>query len=67
MSKAPMNRNPAKVRYGANTNRPTGAGRGAESNDIDELAHAARYGNRATRRLAQRNLRKRLKAEGLNR
>jgi hypothetical protein len=58
MSKAPMNRNPAKVRPGANMNRPNGAAAAADSMDPEQLALAAMHGNRATRRLAERNLKK---------
>lgn len=59
MAKAPVNRNPAKVRHGANMSRPNGASLIAEAADDDQLQHAAMYGNRATRRLAARNLKKR--------
>lgn len=59
MSKAPINRNPAKVRHGANMTRPNGASAAANSMDPEQLLRAAMYGNRATRRLAKRNLKKR--------
>lgn len=59
MAKARVNRNPAKVRPGANVNRPNGASLSAEAADDRQLLHAARHGNRATRRLAERNLKKR--------
>lgn len=59
MSKAPVNRNPAKARFGVNNDRPSGASVSANSIDPEQLLRAAMYGNRATRRLAMRNLRKR--------
>lgn len=59
MAKAPVNRNPAKVRHGANMNRPNGASLSAEAADDQQLQQCAMYGNRATRRLAVRNLKKR--------
>lgn len=58
MAKAPVNRNPDKVRPGCNINRPNGAAASADSLDPEQLALAAMYGNRATRRLAERNLKK---------
>lgn len=64
MAKAPVNRNPAKARFGANVSRPNGASVAAEATG-DQLLHAALYGNRATRRLARRNLKKQLKVEGV--
>jgi hypothetical protein len=63
--KAPVNRNPRKVRHNANLNRPNGAGVSADSLDPRELLDASLYGNRETRRLARRNLKKRLKADGV--
>lgn len=63
MSKAKINRNPAKVRPGSNFRRPSGANAIAESEDERDLFFAALEGNRATRRLARSNLRKRLRAE----
>lgn len=63
--KARMNRNPRKLRYNSNRNRPNGAGTSAASSDPRALLIAALGGNRATRRLARRNLKKRLRAEGL--
>lgn len=59
MTKARMNTNPAKVRPGANMTRPNGASAAANSMDPEQLLRAAMYGNRATRRLAVRNLKKR--------
>lgn len=63
--KAPVNRNPRKVRCRSNMNRPNGASISAESRTIDDLFVAAITGNRATRRLARRNLKKRLQAAGV--
>jgi hypothetical protein len=63
--KAPVNRNPRKVRYSTNMSRPNGAGVSADSNDPRELFIAAVNGNRETRRLARRNLKKRMKAAGV--
>lgn len=63
--KAPMNRNPSKVRHNSNRNRPSGANAGAESLDERELFYAALEGNRETRRLARRNLRKKLRKSGI--
>jgi len=63
--KAPTNRNPRKVRHNSNLSRPNGASIGAESLDPKELFFAALNGNRETRRLARRNLKKRLKADGV--
>lgn len=63
MSKARVNRNPSKVRPGANFRRPCGASSIAESLDERELFFAAIEGNRSTRRLARRNLRKKLRAD----
>jgi hypothetical protein len=65
MPKAPMNRNPAKVRPGANMTRPNGASAAANSIDPEQLLRAAMHGNRATRRLARRNLKKQLKSESV--
>lgn len=65
MSKAKVNRDPAKVRPGSNFRRPGGASVIAESFDEHELLFAAVAGNRSTRRLARRNLRKRLVREGV--
>lgn len=62
MTKARMNSNPAKVRPGANMSRPNGAAASADSMDPEQLALAAMHGNRATRRLAVRNLKKRGRA-----
>lgn len=53
--------NPKKAGVHPNNRRPSGAAALAESLDLHDLMHAMALGNRATRRLAQRNLRKRLK------
>lgn len=63
--KAPINRNPRKVRHTSNVNRPNGASISADSLDPRELLYAALNGNRETRRLARRNLKKKLKADGV--
>lgn len=63
--KAPTNRNVRKVRHNSNMSRPNGASILAESIDHQELFYAAINGNRETRRLARRNLKKRLKADGV--
>lgn len=63
--KAPINQNPSKVRHTSNVNRPNGASISADSFDPRELFYAALNGNRETRRLARRNLKKRLKANGV--
>lgn len=63
--KAPVNRNPCKVRWHSNQRRPNGANISADSLDPLELFYAALNGNRETRRLAQRNLKKTLKADGV--
>jgi hypothetical protein len=63
--KAPVNRNPRKVRHGSNTSRPNGASVSALSPDVQDLFIAALEGNRETRRLARRNLKKRLTADGV--
>lgn len=64
--KAPVNRNARKVRHTSNQNRPNGASVSATSLDTRDLLVAAlEGGNRETRRLARRNLRKRLKADGV--
>jgi hypothetical protein len=57
--KAPVNRNPRRLRNGSNLSRPNGANTIATSLDGHDLLAAALYGNRATRRLAVRNLKKR--------
>ncbi len=59
MGKAKMGKNPAKRPPGANTSRPTGASAMAESFYPPDLIEACLAGNRATRRLARRNLRRR--------
>ena len=63
--KAPVNRNPRKVCWNSNRSRPNGANISAEALDARELFYAALNGNRETRRLAQRNLKKTLKADGV--
>lgn len=63
--KAPMNRNARKLRHNSNQSRPNGASTSADSFDPRELLYAALNGNRETRRLARRNLKKRLKADGV--
>lgn len=65
--KAPVNRNARKLRHTSNLNRPSGASVRADSLDPQELIDAALNGNRETRRLALRNLKKRLKADGVTR
>lgn len=60
--KAPMNRNPRRLRHNSNQHRPNGASSIAQADDPRDLLAAAMYGNRATRRLAEKNLRKRLRA-----
>lgn len=63
--KAPVNRNPRKVRHGSNTSRPNGASVSALSAHPRDVIIAALEGNRETRRLARRNLKKMLKADGV--
>lgn len=63
--KAPVNRNPRKFRHGSNTSRPNGASAIALSANPQDVFFAALEGNRATRRLARRNLKKMLKADGV--
>jgi hypothetical protein len=53
--------NPRKALPGANNDRPSGAGTWANSEYPPDLIAAALYGNRATRRLAKKNLRKKAK------
>lgn len=60
-------RNPRKCGPNPNNSRPNGAAQIAQSFDEGDLLTAALYGNRATRRLARRNLKKRLKADGVTR
>lgn len=57
-------RNARKGGPNPNNSLPKGAARIAASGDDRALLEAAMYGNRATRRLALRNLRKRQKAGG---
>lgn len=59
MTKARMSNNPAKRRHDSNIDRPNGASALALSPLDSEVAAAAVYGNRATRRLAKRTLKKR--------
>lgn len=54
-------RNPRKGGPRPNNNLPCGASRLADSLDARDLEAAITYGNRATRRLAMRNLRKQSK------
>lgn len=63
--KAPINRNPRKVCHNANQSRPNGSNIIADSLDPRKLFYAALNGNRETRRLARRNLKKSLKADGV--
>lgn len=58
-----MGKNPAKRPPGANTSRPTGASAMAESFYPPDLIEACLAGNRATRRLAKRNLLKKARAD----
>lgn len=58
MSGAKLGVNGAKAHFGCNTNRPSGASPLAESRDAEALTLALEIGNRQTRRLAARNLRK---------
>ena len=57
MSSAPMDRNPKNTRYKGNQTRPGGASRLADSQDPRALL-AALDGNRQTRRLALKNVKK---------
>lgn len=57
-------RNPRKGGSNPNNSLPKGAARIAASGDDRALLEAALYGNRATRRLALRNIRKKQKAGG---
>ena len=58
MSKAGLNSNPAKMRPGCNQTRPGGASSLATTDDPEKLMIALQCGNRQTRRLALKNLRK---------
>jgi hypothetical protein len=58
--KAGVTRNPRKAGPSPNNRLPNGAWAMAESLDERDLLIAAILGNRATRRLARRNLRKRV-------
>lgn len=51
-----MGRNPKKLLLGCNTTRPGGASALATGDYPPNLIHAALTGNRATRRLARKNL-----------
>lgn len=63
--KARVTTNPRKAGPAPNNRLPNGACAAAESLDRRELLYAAILGNRATRRLARRNLKKTLKADGV--
>jgi hypothetical protein len=65
MSGPRVSKNPRVLKPGVNTNRPNGASSIATSFHPGDLLSAALHGNRATRRLARRNLKKRLRAEGV--
>lgn len=56
-------RNPRRAGPRPNNNRPSGAAPIADSRRPDDLFAALAHGNRATRRLAARNLRKSLKGQ----
>ena len=58
MSSAKICRNPDKARPGNNNDRPSGAASLAAADSPEMLMRAAVFGNRATRRLARRNLKK---------
>lgn len=58
MSGAGLGTNAAKVPNGGNNTRPGGASPIAESADPETLRFAIATGNRQTRRLARKNLRK---------
>jgi hypothetical protein len=58
MSSSKICRNPAMARPGNNNDRPSGASSLAAATSPGQLMKAAAYGNRATRRLALKNLRK---------
>lgn len=63
MPSAPMNRNRAKFRLQTSVSRPSGANAMAEARSEEQLMAAATFGNRATRRLAARNLRRVMRAD----
>jgi hypothetical protein len=65
MSGPRISRNPRVLKPGVNTTRPNGASALSTSLHPGDLLSAALQGNRATRRLARRNLKKRLRAEGV--
>lgn len=58
MSGAKLGTNGAKTPFGCNQDRPGGADALATSNDVDALLYALDTGNRQTRRLAAKNLKK---------
>ena len=58
MSGARCGTNAMKVPFGGNNTRPGGAAPIAESTDADVLRFALATGNRQTRRLALKNLRR---------
>lgn len=60
--KARVTSNPRKAGATPNNRLPNGACAVAESLDPHELFYASLYGNRATRRLAKRNMMKKMKA-----
>lgn len=63
--KSPVNRNARKLRHNSNQSRPNGASASALSAHPRDVIIAALEGNRETRRLARRNLKKMLKADGV--
>lgn len=58
MSGAKLGVNGAKAHFKCNTTRPSGASSLATSGDVGDLVFALVLGNRQTRRLAKKNLRK---------
>ena len=58
MSGPRVSTNPAKLRPWSNIDRPSGASKLGVSGNIAELQLAAVMGNRATRRMAKRRLKK---------
>ena len=56
MSAAGIGRNPAKVPFSGNNDRPGGAAEVATSRDPEALRFAIATGNRQTKRLALKNL-----------
>lgn len=57
-----MSRNPGALRPGSNMDRPNGASALAGSDFPPDLLAEVLYGNRASRRLAKRNLFKKARA-----